>query len=148
MELEFVAGHARLTDLEHRRSPLKAISNRDRCLVGALKREIFSEAAWSTKKIVLLLPPWPVIRRIGVHRFVRTPMMFEIGLRVARKIRLADLDRRARDGLFLDGGDKRFAAIEPDEKWPRDIDGKNAEFEPRDVHDTPRSFAVRSMQRL
>ena len=32
---------------------------------------------------MFLLPPRPIVRRVGVHGFVRTAMLFEIGLRVA-----------------------------------------------------------------
>src|SRR6516164_5036381 len=126
MELEFVAGHAGLSDLQNRTPPLKPISYRDHRLVGTFDCEILAECTRLTKKAAHF-PPWPMIRGIGVHRLVGPAMMFAIGLRVACKIYRADRDRVRDDGPFLDCRDQRFAAIEAEQKRLRHIDRKDAE---------------------
>src|SRR5437868_1904303 len=75
-------------------------------------------------------------------------MVFEVGLRVAIKIGLAHCDGPRRKRLLCDRGGERLAIVETKDPWPRDIDREDAKLERGDAHNTPKSFAVRSMHNL
>jgi hypothetical protein len=78
----------------------------DKCVVhrDSFRREIFSKLAVLKRSTELLFPPTHVFYGVGIHRFIRPPMSFTIGLIVSFKIYPSGRDtaghRRFPNGAF------------------------------------------------
>lgn len=125
---DFVAGHARLRNLQKSRADAELVADVERVFEQALGGEVFAESPpWKVRLGELLAPVRVVFGRVGVDGFVGAAVHGEIGLAVATQVELLEFDG-ALDGRLEDsGGD--LSSLPQDDTRAANVDGD--EFHPR-----------------
>src|SRR6185369_3460986 len=74
VQRELEARRTRLAHLEHGITPAEAIADEHLVFAGTIECQVLAHRSRPAGKRVLALPPWPVLRRIGIDRLVDAAM--------------------------------------------------------------------------